>query len=241
MANRTIPLPIGALVEAGISPNQWFILYLLHYQLWDDYVSYQQGPKIELNAIHPDELNDLHQRLFLYYEPKEGDHAKTSPINFRVSERFTELLGHITKTHIPGDGAFYPDMGAYQKSLEKPKPFSLARNGESEQPKQDFDGLEFYDELFDAYPSHFPVDGRLMSARSGDQDHMAVAYTKALLRKGALSHPEILSLVEWAKMQSPSMITMGLKKFIDSQEWIGLKQLRDSGAAQIAPDLTNDI
>jgi hypothetical protein len=228
---RTIPLPVAALIEAGITPNQWFILYLLHFELWSDYVAYQTSDKIELNAIPNDELNDLHERLFIYYEPVPGDHPKTSPKNMKVGQRFIDLLHHVGKQHSP-----------VTVELRTPStPFSLARHGESEQPSQDINGLEFYDELFAVYPSHFPVDGRLVSARSGDQDHMAVQYTKALLRKGAFPHALIMELVRWAKAQNPSMITMGLKKFIDSQEWIGLKELRDSGSAQVAPDLSNDI
>ena len=89
--------------------------------------------------------------------------------------------------------------------------------------------LEAFDALFQAYPSHIPVNGTLMSGRGGDYDGMAAIYAKCLSTKNSPDHATILDLVAWARQQN--LLTMGLKKFLDSREWLGLQELRDQGFA----------
>ena len=212
---RTLPVPMRALVENGLTPTQWIICYLLHFELWSDYVAYTTGPDSP-QGFDPEELNDLHSRFYLIFEPKDGDHPKLSPKNFRVSERFTDLLEYVGKCHKP---LLPTDKAPYQ--APRPSVFE-------QRIQPSLEGLDHYDELFALYPSHIPVQGSLVSGRSGDQDLMAASYAKALQKPG-VTHEQVLELVHWAKEQSPSMITMGLQKFIASREWLGLQQLKDSG------------
>ena len=227
---RNIPVPIQALVEAGLSPTQWVMLYLIHFELWSEMEAIMfcdNKPLLYTN----DDLNDLVKRYFLIHEPQPGI-ERLSPLNFKASMRFTDLLGALKPAWLP--------PGNYQ--LARP----IAERGFTPNPQaqearrkaQDIlygtqtnklEDLEAFDALFQAYPSHSPVNGTLMSGRGGDYDSMAAVYARALSAKNSFSHSFILEVLAWAKPNG--LITMGLKKFLDSREWLGLQELRDQGFA----------
>ncbi len=214
---RAIPVPMQALVEAGLNPSQWVVLYLMHFKLWEELHAYQTGP--DAPQGFPDEdLDDLHARFYIIHEPVPGEHHKLSPMNFRVSERFTDLLSTVKAAYIPTELAIanLPPTPTRKADITKPVI-----------PGMGLDGLEAFDELFAAYPSHIPVQGTLMSGRSGDYDSMADVYSKYLSRKYSVEHRDILDILVWAKENE--LIKMGLAKFISGREWLGLQELRDSG------------
>jgi len=204
-----VPVPFQILVEDGLTPNQWCLLYLLHNKLDREQLAYLTAENAP-QGWNPDELNDLHDRFYLIFEPVAGNHPKLSPINFRVSERYTDLLDKL-KVKVP----------KVQVPLEKPmltKPVL---------PGMGLDALEFFDELFLLYPSHIDVNGTLMSGRSGDYEQLADAYARYLVSRKAVPHPDIMEITTWAKENNH--LRMGLAKYISSREWIGLAELRDKG------------
>lgn len=218
---RCIPVPLEALVERGLSPSQWVICYLLHYKMWDElnaYILLDTAP----GAFLPDELNDLHGRFYLIYEPIPGVSPRTHPSNFRVSERFTDLLPLIKPPFIGPDVKLRPDTLTKEK-LEVEMPLMADVNIKAPVTAEQLDA---FDELFQHYPSHIPVDGKQMSGRSGDYDQMSLKYAE-LLKKSPKLHAHILELVDWAVANN--LITMGLNKFLHSREWLGLEELRAKG------------
>lgn len=224
---HNIPVPIQALVEAGLSPTQWVFLYLIHFKLWAEMEAImfcENKPLLYTN----DDLNDLVSRFFLIHEPQPGI-ERLSPLNFRVSMRFTDLLGALKPAWLPPGYHHAPRRGgestASVEKLWQATQDKLPANATNHK----LEDLEAFDELFQAYPSHIPVNGTLMSGRGGDYDAMAVVYARALAAKNSPSHATILELVAWARQQN--LLTMGLKKFLDSREWLGLQELRDQGFA----------
>jgi hypothetical protein len=229
---RNIPVPIQALCEAGLSATQWVLLYLMHHK--------ELRPEL-LAMIHcknkpllwtNEDLQDLLDRFYLIREPHPDAPTKTDLMNFRPSERFTDLLVTLKDAWLPA--------GHYQSArpVEEQK-ILMELRGRLGKPKtadrtvapvnNALETLEAFDELFQAYPAHISVQGELVSGRSSDYDTMAAKYAEVLARKGTPPHEEILDLVLWAKANN--RITMGLQKFIASREWLGLAELRDQGFA----------
>ena len=234
---KNIPVPIQALCEAGLSPTQWTLLYLMaHAELEEEMLAMIHCPNKYLLWTNAD-LQDLLERFYLINEPHPDAPTKTDLMNFRVSERFTDLLSTLKEAWLP-DGHYQlarpleerRQLTAPTPPRAVPAPPLLFSTPPHTVPDTPTSRLDAFDELFQAYPSHIPVKGMLMSGRGGDYDTMAAAYAKALQRHGS-SHLDILELVHWAKSQSPSLLTMGLQKFIASREWLGLQELRDQGFA----------
>lgn len=225
---RVVPVPFQLLVDHGLTPNQWCLLYLMHFKYDLEQLAYLTGDNAP-QGWNPDELNDLHDRFYLIYEPRSGDHPKLSPINFRVSERFTDLLGETNVVLPPPYKLTAPLPAKKWDSTVRAQPSDVLEQ-KPVIPGLGLDALEAFDELFGAYPSHIDVNGTLMSGRSGDYEHMAASYGKLLDSKQGRqgpSHVEILELVAWAKENA--LIKMGLAKFISGREWLGLNELRESG------------
>ena len=228
-ALKNIPVPIQALCEAGLSPTQWVLLYILHYrkQLEPELQAMVNCPNKALLWYEQD-LRELLDRFYLIHEPVAGSFSKTDAANFRPSVRFTDLLATLKEAWLP-DGHY--ELARPREIGPGPTTIMSARHSKGTHAEglhaSLLEDLEAFDALFQAYPSHIPVNGTLMSGRGGDYDGMAAAYAKALTAKNSPVHATILELVSWARQQN--LLTMGLQKFIGSREWLGLQELRDQG------------
>tara|TARA_R110000765_G_scaffold311185_1_gene404375 strand:+ start:184 stop:783 length:600 start_codon:yes stop_codon:yes gene_type:complete len=79
-------------------------------------------------------------------------------------------------------------------------------------------------ELYKVYPPFFKdSQGKEYVARNCSLDDIALNYIKAIRKDGEL-HKQIISDVKWAV--SSNAIPMGLKKFVDTQYWEALHQIR---------------
>ena len=223
-ALKNIPVPIQALCEAGLSPTQWVLLYILHHrqQLEPELQAMVNCPNKALLWYEQD-LRELLDRFYLIHEPVAGSFSKTDAANFRPSVRFTDLLATLKEAWLPDGHYELARPRVAPLTADRPVPPCVAHDAASSQLQD----LEAFDALFQAYPSHIPVNGTLMSGRGGDYDGMAAAYARCLAAKHSPAHTDILDLVRWAKDQG--LLTMGLQKFISSREWLGLQELRDQG------------
>ncbi len=93
-----------------------------------------------------------------------------------------------------------------------------------------------FNELFMAYPPFIDISGGKAPGRNISVELGAEQYS--LITKGKrVAHEEILDLLQWGMLNG--LVNMGLKKFLDSRQWLSIKQLRESGEA--GGTFTNDI
>lgn len=82
-----------------------------------------------------------------------------------------------------------------------------------------------FNELFFAYPPFINIQGRMVSARTISIELGGHTYHRII--KGQRSqHKEIIEYVEFGK--NNNMINMGLSKFLESRQWLGIRQIRTS-------------
>jgi hypothetical protein len=87
------------------------------------------------------------------------------------------------------------------------------------------DGLDLVDEklgleLWQTYPNFIVVNSSQVPAKSTDKDELVKIYLRKV--SGIAQHKMIISLLEKAK--SANMVTMGIRKWVDSAQWETLEE-----------------
>lgn len=89
---------------------------------------------------------------------------------------------------------------------------------------------EMGQELFDTYPSWGNVNGKTIPLKNiakkfNTLDEFFFCYSSTI-KHNPDKHKEIMDILKWAKENGK--ITSGILDFVISQQWIGLKELRDN-------------
>lgn len=106
--------------------------------------------------------------------------------------------------------------------------------------KDMFDDLEEPGEqLWDAYPPFFhSSDGTRYSARTCDKEWLEKTYGKRI-KYSKKKHDKILELV--AKLKSENKISMGIEKFVVSEQWSSIWQAEEAGVSDKRSETSAEV
>lgn len=77
------------------------------------------------------------------------------------------------------------------------------------------------EELWNAYPNDLIIDGKKCSAKTGDKEDLIKLYVTKKIKYNKNAHKKVLEALEKQKLEG---ITMGIEKWIRSEQWKNVKQ-----------------
>lgn len=92
------------------------------------------------------------------------------------------------------------------------------------------------EELWNTYPSWMNFDGSRKSAKSVDKDELIEKYLKKI-NFSKKKHSAIIEVIKKYAEDNNGYATMGIQKFVSSEQWVELSKLQDSDKGDLIRDL----
>lgn len=92
------------------------------------------------------------------------------------------------------------------------------------------------EEFWNAYPSWIHMNNKKVSAKSCDKDDLIEKYAKKI--KGSVKrHRDIMAVLEKYAEENNGQATMGIDKFVGSEQWTILKQAYEENTGDLITNL----